>query len=346
LLARAAAVAAAALVAGTLGVLPAAAVEPFSGPTSIVGSSCANGVGDGSGSDNGTVRGAIGCNAEADSPISVFWYQGIRTVKKSPYVGQVIATAWDGANYLYILFQQAKTVKIGRVSDSGSFVVPTVLSTTAAPYTSGDVVAANGKWWAVWHEMVGSQAELYQARTLLAVQHRTRITTNPVQDLEPRLAYSQGHVEMIWSRYTPDMGASDLWVAGSTGGGWASRLLTAVGTHNNMPDIAMAGSRIYLSWTRDGVVNSSQNTAGGWATRSFTVHGYNSRLAVSNGRIFISYEANDLGGRIYVVEYSAGSWTGSAITGGNAGNFGLYAANGRATSLYYSVNGMSARQQY
>lgn len=81
-LSRAIGAAVAALVATTISALPAAAVEPFSGPTLIVGSTCASGVGD-------------------------------------------------------------------------------------------------AKWWAVWHEMVGGQAELFQARTLLGSQHRTRITVNP-----------------------------------------------------------------------------------------------------------------------------------------------------------------------
>jgi hypothetical protein len=340
-----AAVAATVLAATVVSVAPAGAMEPFGPATTIVGASCANGVGDASGSVNGVVRGAINCNAQDDSPIYAFWYQGVKAVKKSPYVGQVIATAWDGANYLYILFQQGTSVKIAKVNDSGSFTTPSVLSTTAAAYTSGDLVAANGKWWAVWHEMVGGQADLFQAKTLLGTQHRTRITHYPLQDLEPRLAYSSGRMHMVWSRYAANMGSSDLWVATSTGGAWTSRLFTAAGTFNNMPDIADASGHTYLSWSRDGVVNTSQYTAGGWVSRSFRTHGYNSRIAVSSGRIFISYEAVDLGTPIYLVEYAAGGWTGGTITGAPTGNFGLAAANGRATSLYYSANGMSARDQ-
>lgn len=345
-LTRAATVITGALLAGALAVSPATAVEPFSGPTQIYGSGCAFGNGDGAGSVNGTVRGAVGCNAEDDGPISVFWYQGVKTVRTSPYVGRVIATAWDGGSYLYIVYQQASSLKIGRVTDVGTFASPTVLSTSLAPYTSGDVVAANGKWWVVWSEMVSNQAELFQAKTLLGNQHRTRITNTALQDLEPRLAYTAGRVELAWSRYTPNLAAADLWIAGSTGTAWSSRVFAAAGTHNNMPDITGSAGRFYLAWTRDGVINTATDVTGRWVNRTFGVRGYNPRVATSGGKIFTSYEAVELGGRIYLVERSAaGAWTGAAVTGVNAGNFGVWAANGRATVLYYSINGLSARQQ-
>jgi len=331
--------------AAAVAVLPASAMEPFSGPTSIVGAGCAFGTAQTSDSVNGTVRGAYTCNAENDSPISVFWYQGIKTVRHSPYVGELIATAWDGSNYLYILYQQAKSLKIARVSDSGAFSPVTVLSTSLAPYTSGDLVASQGKWWAVWHEMVGTQAELFQARTLLGAQHRTRITSNASQDLEPSLAYSGGRLEMAWSRYTANLGAADLWVGKNSGSGWTTRVLATSGTHNNMPDIAGSAGKFYLSWTRDGVINAGDNASGSWVTRTFTNHGYNPRIAASAGKVFVSYEAVNLQGKIYVVERSAGRWSGGAVTGIRAGNVGIAAGNGSASIVYYSNSGLSARTQ-
>ncbi len=336
----------AAATAAVIAVIPAAAMEPFSGPTSIVGASCAFGTAETSDSVNGTVRGAFTCNAEADSPISIFWYQGgVKTVRHSPYTGQLIAAAWDGSTSLYILYQQAKSLKIAKVSDAGSFSAVTVLSTSLAAYTSGDLVASQGKWWAVWHETVGSQAELFQARTLLGTQHRTRITSSAAQDLEPSLAYSGGRLEMAWSRYTADLGAADLWVGRNTGAGWVTKVLATSGTHNNMPDIAGSGGRFYLSWTRDGVINAGDNTSGSWVTRTFSNHGYNPRIAAAAGKVFVSYEAVNLQGKIYVVERSAGRWTGGAVTGIRTGNVGIAAGNGSASIVYYSNSGLSARTQ-
>lgn len=122
--------------------------------------------------------------------------------------------------------------------------------------------------------------------------------------------------------------------------------MSTAGTYNNMPDIAGAAGRFYLAWSRDGLILESTNVSGVWLTRSFAVHGYHPRIAANSGKIFASYEAPDRGGPIYLVERSAaGTWTGAVITGLRAGNFGTWAANGRATVLYFSANGLSARQQ-
>ena len=134
----------------------------------------------------GTVRGFAGCGDTA-APIWFFradpGQPGFR--QPSPYTGVVLAVAWDGACATYVVYDTGSELRIGRRNEqgTGSFAQPTTLSTAvgAIPHRA-DVVANAGQWWAVWSEQVGpggefAQEELFQQRTLLGTQPRTRITS-------------------------------------------------------------------------------------------------------------------------------------------------------------------------
>lgn len=333
----------------TVAVAPvAAAVTPFQGPVPLYGAGCTQGSGDASGSVNGTSRGAIDCGGEEDGRISAFWVQGdVRTVRTSPWTGRVLATSWDTVSQLYVLFRQGTSLKLGKVSDAGAFSATTTLSNSLDAFTPADVVAQSGRWWAVWAESQanGTQYDLYQARTLLGSQARTRITSSSAEDLEPSIGYTLGAVTMVWSRYTPGLSASDVWVARNTGAGWRSSVLTQIGTYNNLPQVASYNGHSYLSWARDGVIQYRTDAAGGWQGRSFLARGHSNRIAVSNGRVVIAWETEEPV-RLYVVEGTGTrAFTGSLLTGENVGLIATTSGNGRATVVYRSGSGVSARYQ-
>jgi hypothetical protein len=127
------------------------------------------------------------------------------------------------------LFLLNDELRIGKRSEAGTVAyAPATTLSTRAQGASGDVVASAGHWWAVWSELTdpgtpGAGIQLYQRRTLLGVQGRTRITnTAPnVTNESPTLAYASGRVTMVWSRQThlPNTGdPTDLEIATNTGG--------------------------------------------------------------------------------------------------------------------------------
>ena len=120
--------------------------------------------------------------------------------QQTPYVGSVLAVAWDGLNATYVVFQQAGTLKIAkRVESTATYSPATVLTTTGAnavPFNA-DVVAHQGRWWVVWSQQVGpggefAQRQLFQRHTLFGVQGTTRITAQPrnIDDQQPSLPLS------------------------------------------------------------------------------------------------------------------------------------------------------------
>lgn len=323
----------------------ASAVTPFAGPYPLFGSNCTQGTGDTSSAANGTTRGALTCSGEQDGRIQVFWTQGeVRATKASPWVGQVLATAWDSAARLFVLYRQDHSLKVGIVTDAGYFANAGTLSTSLPSSSQGTLVAAAGRYWAVWTENVGEQSELYQARTLRGSQGRTRITTNPAQDLEPKLVYTGGRVGLAWSRYASQLGSSDLWFARSTGGAWTAARMAAGGKYNNLPSLAGSGGAFYLAWTNDGRIQLRDNASGPWRGHSFGVRGHLSRVSVSGGKVFLAWETEEPGG-IHVAQRDGSTWTGRTVLPRDVGLVGLTSGNGRATLVYRSINGVRSLVQ-
>lgn len=318
----------------------ASAVTPFSGPYPVFGSTCSQGTGDASASVDGTTRGAQTCSGEQDGRIYVYWTKGgVSTTRAAPWVGQVLATAWDDSARLFVLYRQGHAVKVGVATDAGHFADGGTLSNSLPPFSQGALVAGAGRYWAVWTETVGGQSELYQARTLRGSQPRTRITNNPAQDLEPDLVYTGGRVGLAWTRYTAQLSASDLWFARSTGGGWTSSRLATGGRYDNLPALAGSGGAFYLSWASDGLIQVRDNASGVWRGRGFAVRGHLSRISVSGGKVFIAWETEEPGG-LYVAQRDGSTWTGRTLLPSNVGLVGLTSGAGRATVIYHSIAGV------
>ena len=324
---------------------PAPAVAPFSGPHPLFGAGCSQGTGDASSSSDGTTRGALTCSGEWDGRIQVFRTQGaVHATKASPWIGQVLATAWDDAARLFVLYRQDSRLEVGVVTDAGHFANVGTLSGSLPSYSEGALVASNGRYWAVWSENVGTQSELFQARSLRGTQGRTRITTDPAQDLEPRLVYTGGRVGLAWTRYTARLSSADLWFARSTGGAWAAARMAAGGTYNDLPSLAGSGGAFYLSWSNDGRIQLRDNTSGSWRGRTFGVRGHLSRVSVSGGKVFLAWETEEPGGT-YLAQRDGSRWTGRRVLPPDVGLVDLTSGNGRATLLTRSIAGVRTLTQ-
>jgi hypothetical protein len=267
----------------------------------------------------------------------------------------VLAVAWDGQGAAYVLFQHGSALLLGkRVEATGAYAPATTLSSGSGVVSfTGDVVAANGLWWAVWSEQVGpggefAQLELFQRHTLLGVQGRTRITTTAdnVDDFEPTLAYAGGRVTMVWSRATNPAvpGPTDLRIAESTGGAWLSRPLASLGQFNEDADVAVNAGVTWVSWTRDGAVVVADNTGGAFHSRTLTTAGAESTVAISGSNTFVAWYAYNAD-RVVLAERSGGTWTSGQVDNPSSYPLRVVAQGTKARVVYVRDNSVLIRTQ-
>ncbi|RIJ71395.1 hypothetical protein D1871_14115 [Nakamurella silvestris] len=314
---------------------PAVAAAAAAAPASTI-TSCGIGSADAVSSVSGTIRGASsGCYA--DRSIKFFWHQGgISAVQKSPYRGDVLATAYDGDSYTYVVYVDvSKKLRLGRMSDSGKATQSVVLS-AANSYFTADLVAAHGKYWVVWSEQVGStgQQELFARRTLNGAKGKTRITTTSsnVQDYEPSVAYSAGRLTLVWTRGTTT--GSDLRVARSTGGSWAASTFASTGKFNSNADVAIAAGKTYVVWTRDGKIVLRDNSGGAYRSKQFGTPSWNApSVAVSAGKVYVSWTL-DSPEQVYLARKVSGTWQGKVVNAGPAAAISAVAAGGSGQVVY------------
>jgi len=311
---------------------------------------------DASAGADGRVRGFSNCNSIPGGALTYFRFSsGVVTRHASPYNGYVRAVAWDGVNSLYVVYVQGASLKLGKyVETSGTFASPIVLSTHPGVATfSADVVASQGKWWAVWSEQVGpggefAQTELFQRRTLNGSLGKTQITHTAanIDDGNPSIAYYNGTLSMVWTRTTnPNLpGPSSIRYATTTGGAFSASTFAPGGDGTN--NIAVVGGRTYVSWQRGLTIWEKDNATGPWNAKQFRSPGFNSSLAVSSNKVFVSWTTTTGGNqRVFVAERTGATWSGATVTGSGALSLALVAVGGKARTIYTPGTHISLRAQ-
>ena len=302
----------------------AGAVGPFGPPQTLV-AACSDGRdgnGDAAIAVDGTVRGFANCSGAVSDPIRYYRSRpdGVLTEQTTPYVGQVLATAWDGQNAIYVVIAQFGVLVIGkRVESTGAYSPLTTLARQtrpdATPFTA-DVVAAAGRWWAVWSEEFGSfvpggpvpQTELFQRHTLLGVQGRTRVTfATTLDDTQPTLALLAGRPTMVWTRGSASA-QNDLWIGQTAGGPWQAHPLATLGNQNTHADMTVSAGVTWVTWNRDGQIAVADNGSGTFASRLFTGPAGQASVAVSGTHGFVSWHMGNTD-RVMIAERAGSTWT-------------------------------------
>jgi hypothetical protein len=304
-----------------------------------------------------------GCNE--DSRIDYFQGSGTTwTRQATPYRGFVVAVAWDTTGtYLLYVDRARLELRITKRLTNGTYTGGRLLSTHVGPDGStaqGDVVAAAGRWWAVWREHVApgggpgdefDQTDLFQAYTIGGTLHgRQRITTNPAWDSAPTLARTPAStfpLTLIWARGGSDFGGSpsDLRRAlGSAGGSWSSSTFTTLGTLNFWPDAQVVGTTTYVTWNRDGRAVVADNRGGSFASHTFStpaIQQARSRIAVSSANVVVGWTApTTTSYRAFVAERVGSTWTGTyASPSATRRQFlqGVAPRSGKATAVTLSL---------
>jgi hypothetical protein len=208
------------------------------------------------------------------------------------------------------------------------------------------VIASGGTWWAVWNEPVEfGPTELFQAKTYGTDLATQRITVNPLADDAPSLARRPGGGAVLaWQRgdaFTPQ--PVDVWVATSADGAWASRPLATGGDQNLQPELFTAGVATFITWTRDGRVVEADNTSGVFRAHTFGTPGGRSRVAVSLGRVFVTW--GTMTRRTFFAERIAGAWSGAYLSDSPREPWVVTAYAGKATVLMASTLRFFARTE-
>jgi hypothetical protein len=306
--------------------------------------------------------------SNCNTGVQIDYFQGSGTTwtrEPTPYHGFVVAVAWDptGTYLLYVDIARLE-LRITKRLANGTYTGGRLLSTHVGPDGSlaqGDVVAADGQWWAVWREHVApggspgddfDQTDLFQAYTVGGALHaRQRITADSHWDSAPTLARTPAStfpLTLVWARGGSDFdpGQTDLRRAlGSAGGTWSSSGLTTLGILNFWPDVQIDGTTSYVTWNRDGRTVAADNRGGPFASHTFNTPGIQQarpRIAISSGSVSVGWTApTSTSFRAFVAKRVGATWTGTYASPASATQLqflqGVAAKGGKATAVILSM---------
>ena len=335
-------------------VVPAQAVGSFRAPVTVV-NNCNWGPADATGSATGAVAGFVNCG----NAITFFRYRGgSASSATTGYVGNVLASTWDGADTAFVIFKNANRLRLGRRTlSTGAMSSSIVLATGAGSKGfTADIVAAAGKYWAVWskptNSTTGAQTELWQQRTLNGTAGPTRITftASNIDDDQPSVAYADGKLTLAWHRRTVQGfdGPEVIRLGTSTGGRPTAANITANREGQQRPSVAVVSGHTYVAWSDSGPrigLMLRDNASGSWKTQE-AANGFVHILdiAVSRGTVFLAYNEGDRP-QVNVAE-RRGSWTTTSLTNGVPHTpVAVTAANGKATVLYRTESALILQRQ-
>src|SRR6266545_2755907 len=233
---------------------PARASWTVGSAATVVPSGCrpAGQAGDAAAGPDSVVRGFASVQGGTCTDRRLRWFEGPgghwRQVV-SPYQGRVLGVADDGTS-TWVLYAAPDGTRLAAAGRAGTFGPSTRLSSNAA--LAGDLIAAGGRWWAVWTERTSSAglASLYQARTLGSAVSRQRVTISAVVDGHPSLARAaSGTAVLVFDRTNPATRRTDLIIGRNPGSAWEWRSLTTDGASRS-PSLAMAGQTTHVAWRR------------------------------------------------------------------------------------------------
>ncbi|HEV8649840.1 MAG TPA: hypothetical protein VG276_10655 [Actinomycetes bacterium] len=301
--------------------LPAQASWTVGPAATVAPSGCrpARTAGDAAAGPDGVVRGfASFQGGTCPGAAGLRWFEGPGghwRQRVAPYQGRVLAAADDGAS-TWVLYAAADGTRLAAATRAGAFGPSTKLSATAA--LAGDLVAAGGRWWAVWTERTSASGlvSLFQARTLGAAVARQRVTVSATVDGHPSLARAaSGTAVLVFDRTNPATRRSDLIIGRNPGSAWQWRSLTTDGASRS-PSLAMAGQTTHVAWQRGTRIVHTDNGTGTFRTHTFATPGAGPSLAVSASRVHLAWTMARTGKppHVFLAERSGSNWVGSDVT--------------------------------
>lgn len=293
---------------------PAAAAPPDFGPAQVVirsGSmqaSIRTSV-----AQDGVVHGFSTVHGAAPDEVRYVEGRGSRwRVEPTPYRGHVLSTAVDRTGS-YLLYQAKDGLRVTKRLADGRYTAGHLLQAgPRVPPTGGvqaDLVAAAGRWWAVWD---ADGQDLWEAGTVGGVFRTGRVTGSLAPDSTPTLALTTAAPQqavLVWLR------SGVLWAARSTRPG-AWRDSHQLGGPARSPELVVEGSTLHLAFFRAQRVLYGVGPWRGLTTREVPGAPPSEpvALAVSRGRVFL-VRSQATGSQVLLTTRSspAGRWRTSSL---------------------------------
>ena len=236
--------------------------------------------------EDGVVHGFATVTGQVPGEIRYVEGRGSRwTVLATPYRGDVLAAAVDRTG-AYVLHRAPDGLRISKRLRDGRWTGGHLLVPQAAvpPVASAqaDLVAADGRWWAVWSWLPAPVADVFEAGTVGGRFHTGRVTGSLAPDSAPTLALTSGArpgAALVWLR------SGELWTArADRPGAWAGA--RQLGGRAKGPDLVVDGTTWHLSFLRDERLHYARGTADGLRSEQVSADLVRDPavLAVSRGR--------------------------------------------------------------
>jgi hypothetical protein len=236
------------------------------------------------------------------------------TALSSPYTGTVLAVAADSTG-AWVLFRHRTGTRLGHRTATG-WDASQLLSPQGA--RSGDLVARDGLWWAVWSEVTtGTRASIFEARTIGGTVGRTQVTFLAATDTAPALAVrASGPAFLAFARRAESTGQHEVLIfnRATPTDPW-SPLFTTTDGDNHEPDvIALNDTSVYAGWRHGTRIVTATNGTGSFVTRTHPNAGARPRLVTSRGRVFLAFTRSTSPLHVMLSERAGDLWIQRDIT--------------------------------
>jgi len=225
----------------------------------------------------------------------------------TPYRGWVLGMAVDGPQRRFLLFVNSSGVHLGEMAGD-QFAASLAVSSQAADwqFSSGDVVASNGKWWAVWSERANPSQpfQMFQASTMAASSDLplpvgSRLP-NVVHNSVPSLTLDPtgpDRAVLAWMVVLNDSSVVRLAKAQTSNAIWHEQAWAPPspqpGRYASGPDLAAAAGELYGAYGDDDTITYTLDPPAPTATTRFQGEGYSPRVAHSDGRTWVAWRDAD-----------------------------------------------------
>ena len=294
---------------------------------------------------DGVVHGFANVSGRTTGEIRYVEGRGSRwTVLASPYRGDVLSTAVDRTG-TYVLHRAPDGLRISKRLRDGRWTGGHLLVPQAAvpPVASvqADLVAADGRWWAVWSWLPAAALDVHEAGTFGGGIRTGRVTGSPAPDTSPTLALTSGRrtgAVLVWLR------SGELWTAtADRPGAWTGA--RRLGGRATGPDLVVDGATWHLSFLRDERLHYSRGSGSGLRSERVSADLVRDPavLAVSGGRTVLVHSAPTGSAVLLRTRGAAGRWRTSTLWGSSYDwvNFSVTSHRGRATVFVGATKSMS-----
>ena len=237
-----------------------------------------------------------------------------------PYRGRVLAIALDGTQP-YLLYANRDGVYIARREDDQFTNVRTVSEPPSGEWAvgRGDLIANNGKWWAVWAEQLPPRGYgLFQASTMTSGDELPRqpipIITTGIEHtrafVRPTLTLDPGNPDraaMAWTIVAAEKAVLRFGRALVADAQWREQRVWAPkpgvgGVKLDGPNLLVADGNLHGVYASDGRIIHTLNPPTDTVTDRFRTAGVFPRVAHSAGRTLVAWTASEKPAHVIVGE--------------------------------------------